>query len=101
MTASKPDVIVFDKFYINGQWVPPAGSGTLDVINSTTEEVMGRIPEGTPEDMNRAVAAAKTAFDSWSDTQPQQRAEILKRASAGLGARQGEIASLIASEVGM
>ena len=101
MTASKPDVIVFDKFYINGQWVAPAGDGLLDVINSTTEEVMGRVPEGTPEDINRAVDAARAAFESWSTTPAPQRAEVLQRISAGLAARQAEIAGIIASEVGM
>ena len=71
MTASrKPEVSVHDKLYVNGQWVEPAGKGMLDVINSTTEEVMGNVPEGTPEDINRAVAAARAAFDSWSATSP-------------------------------
>src|SRR5215208_1336247 len=102
MTASKKeDVKVYDKLYINGQWVEPAGSGMLDVTNSTTEEVMGRIPDGTPEDVNRAVAAARAAFDSWSQTGTQERAEFLQRVSQGLAARQGEIAAIIASEVGM
>ena len=55
MTASKPEVKVHDKLYINGQWAQPAGRGFLDVTNSTTEEVMGRIPEGTPEDAGAAV----------------------------------------------
>ena len=41
------DVQVRDKIYIDGAWVPSTGSGTIDVINSTTEEVMGTIPEGT------------------------------------------------------
>jgi betaine-aldehyde dehydrogenase len=101
MTASKPDVIVFDKFYINGGWVSPSGDGMLDVINSTTEEVMGRVPEGTAEDINRAVEAARAAFESWSTTSIPQRAEVLQRISAGLAARQAEIAAIIASEVGM
>jgi aldehyde dehydrogenase (NAD+) len=102
MTASrKPEVSVQDKLYVNGEWVEPAGEGTLDVINSTTEEVMGRIPEGTPEDVNRAVAAARAAFDSWSVTTAAERAGFLQKISAGLAARQSEIAAIIASEVGM
>ena len=101
MTASKPEVKIHDKLYINGEWVEPAGTGLLDVINSTTEEVMGRIPEGTPEDVDRAVAAARAAFDSWSSTTVEERAGFLKRIAEGLGARQGEIAAIIASEVGM
>ena len=102
MTASiKPDVIVRDKLYINGKWVEPAGKGMLDVTNSTTEEVMGRIPEGTAEDVDRAVAAARAAFNSWSDTPVDERARILKAISERLAARQSEIAGIIASEVGM
>lgn len=102
MTASrKPEISVHDKLYVNGGWAEPAGKGMLDVINSTTEEVMGRVPEGTPEDINRAVAAARAAFDSWSATSAVERAGFLEKISAGLAARQSEIAAIIASEVGM
>jgi betaine-aldehyde dehydrogenase len=101
MTASKPEVKVHDKLYVNGKWVEPAGKGLLDVTNSTTEEVMGRIPEGTPKDVDGAVAAARAAFDSWSSTAVEDRASFLKRIAEGLGARQSEIAAIIASEVGM
>ena len=102
MTASpKPEVIVHERLYLNGEWVEPAGKGMLDVINSTTEEVMGRVPEGTAEDINRAVAAARAAFDSWSRTPAGERAGFLQKISDGLAARQNEIAAIIASEVGM
>jgi betaine-aldehyde dehydrogenase len=101
MTASKPEVKVHDKLYINGQWTEPAGKGLLDVINSTTEEVMGRVPEGTQEDADRAVAAARAAFDSWSGLAVAERAQYLQRISERLQARQQEIAAIIASEVGM
>jgi aldehyde dehydrogenase (NAD+) len=102
MTASrKPEVSVREKLYADGEWVEPAGKGMLDVINSTTEEVMGRVPEGTAEDINRAVAAARRAFDSWSVTSAAERAGFLQTISAGLAARQNEIAAIIASEVGM
>lgn len=102
MTASKPtNVKEHNKLYLNGEWVQSSGSGTLEVINSTTEEVMGRIPDGTPEDIDRAVAAARAAFDSWSVTSAVERAAFLQKISAGLAARQSEIAEIIASEVGM
>lgn len=91
----------FTKLYIDGQWVEPAGQGMLDVVNSTTEEVMGRIPEGAPEDVERAVQAARGAFDSWSISEAAQRAEILDRISRGLQLRRREMAELIAREVGM
>jgi acyl-CoA reductase-like NAD-dependent aldehyde dehydrogenase len=102
MTASKPqDVIVHDKIYINGEWVKPLGEGLIDVINSTTEEVMGRVPECTAADVNAAVVAARAAFNAWSTTPVAERAAIIARISEGLKARQDELANLIASEVGM
>ena len=102
MTASMPsNITVREELYINGEWVKPASTGMLDVINSTTEEVMGRIPEGTPDDVNRAVAAARAAFESWSATPVEQRAALLGKIASGLSARQTEIATVIANEVGM
>ena len=102
MTATRqPEVSVREKLYANGEWVEPAGRGMLDVINSTTEEVMGHVPEGTAEDINRAVSAARRAFDSWAATSAAERAGFLQKIAAGLAARQTEIAAIIASEVGM
>src|SRR5262247_2939981 len=100
-TATKPEVKVHDKLYINGQWVKPNGAGMIDVINSTTEEVMGRVPEGAPEDANAAVAAAKAAFEKWSTTSTEERARYLQLISDRLNMRKDEIAELVASEVGM
>src|SRR5436853_7822588 len=101
MTGSNQnDVNSHDTLYINGEWVAPTASGTLDVINSTTEEVMGRVPEGTAEDIDRAVQAARAAFESWSTTDPSVRAAVVKKISEGVKARQSEIASVSASEPG-
>ncbi|MGH3577049.1 MAG: aldehyde dehydrogenase family protein, partial [Mycobacterium sp.] len=90
-----------DKIYIDGAWVPSTGPGTLEVVNSTTEEVMGTVPEGTPEDVNRAVAAARAAFSGWSQTSAEERGKYLSRIQEGLQARMGDIANTIAGEVGM
>ena len=57
---------VRDKIYIDGAWVPSSGQGKLEVFDSNTEEVIGSIPEGTAEDVNKAVAAAHAAFSEWS-----------------------------------
>jgi len=100
-TAAKSEVKVHDKLYINGQWVKPNGAGMIDVINSTTEEVMGRVPEGTPEDANAAVAAARAALEKWSATSTEERARYLQLISDRLNMRKDEIAALIANEVGM
>jgi acyl-CoA reductase-like NAD-dependent aldehyde dehydrogenase len=99
--TAKSDVKVHDKLYINGQRVKSTGAGTIDVINSTTEDVMGRIPEGTAEDVNSAVAAAKAAFETWSATAVEGRARYLQLIADELTMRKDEIASVIANEVGM
>ena len=68
---------VRDKIYIDGAWVPSTGKGTLEVIDSATEEVFGTIPEGTPEDVDQAVEAAAAAFPGWSATSREERAKLL------------------------
>jgi acyl-CoA reductase-like NAD-dependent aldehyde dehydrogenase len=100
-TATEQNIRVRDKIYINGEWVQPDGTGTLDVINATTGQVMGSIADGTVEDVDRAVAAARAAFESWSQTSVQERADWMQRIAGALGARMDEIAALIAEEVGM
>jgi aldehyde dehydrogenase (NAD+) len=94
-------MIVRDTIYIDGAWVPSSGKGTLPVVNSTTEEVMGTIPEGTAEDVDRAVAAAKAAFPSWAATAVDERAKYCSRVAEGIAARMDEIATLVSEEVGM
>jgi acyl-CoA reductase-like NAD-dependent aldehyde dehydrogenase len=100
-TATEQQPQVRDRIYIGGEWVPSAGSGVLEVVNATTEEVMGSIPEGTPEDVDRAVQAARTAFEGWSQTSVDERADWMGRIAQALGDRADEIAALIAQEVGM
>jgi betaine-aldehyde dehydrogenase len=92
---------VRDKIYINGSWVASTGTGTLEVIDSTTEEVMATIPDGTPEDVDRAVQAAAAAFPGWSATSREERAKALTRIGEALAARTDEIAAIISHEVGM
>ena len=91
----------YDKLYIDGAWVASAATSTIDVINASTEQVMGHIPEGTAADVDSAVRAAKAAFPAWSQTPVEERAAALKRVQAGIGARMDEIAEVIAGEVGM
>jgi aldehyde dehydrogenase (NAD+) len=99
--ATATDVIVRDRLFIGGDWVEPSGDGAIDVINPATEEVVGRIPEGTAEDADRAVRAARAAFDSWAATSPYERAGCCEAIGAALAERGDEIAALIASELGM
>ena len=98
-TTTQQDVR--EKLFIGGQWVDPSGSERLDVINPTTEEPMGSIPMGTSGDVDRAVGAARDAFEVWSQTSREQRAERLAAIAAGLGERADEIAALVSTELGM
>jgi aldehyde dehydrogenase (NAD+)/betaine-aldehyde dehydrogenase len=95
------DMQVRDKLYIDGAWVPSTGTGTLEVTNSTTEEVMATVPEGTAEDVDLAVRAAKAAFATWSQTSVEERAKYLSRITEGLQARMDDIATIVSQEVGM
>jgi betaine-aldehyde dehydrogenase len=95
-------VIVHDRLYIGGELVAPAGAGTIDVINPFTEQVAGRVPEGTEADIDAAVSAARTAFDTtdWADRPVAERCEILARASALIQGRMDELTGLISTEMG-
>src|SRR3954467_5486910 len=95
------DIQVRDKLYIDGAWVPSTGSSTIDVINSATEEVMGRVPEATAADVDKAVEAAKRAFEAWPTTSVEERSKYLQRIAEGLQARTMDIATVIAQELGM
>ena len=83
-----------------GRGCPSTGSGTLPVTNSTTEEVMGTVPEGTAADVDEAVAAARQAFPAWAATSVEERAKYCARIAEGLAARMDEIATLVSQEVG-
>jgi acyl-CoA reductase-like NAD-dependent aldehyde dehydrogenase len=91
----------YDKIFVNGSWVPSAGTGTLSVTDSATEEVIATIPDGTAADVDAAVAAAKAAFPAWSALSNEERAGYLMKIHAGLEARTDELAETMAREVGM
>ena len=88
-------------FYIDGQWVPPANGGTaFDVVNPATEAVAGVIRLGDEADVERAVAAARRAFDGWSTTPLATRTELLGRVAAIYERRLDEMALAISEEMG-
>jgi betaine-aldehyde dehydrogenase len=91
-----------DRFYIGGEWVAPAGTETIDVISPHTEEVIGHVPDGTAADMDRAVAAARDAFDNgpWPQLEPAERAEAIGRLADLYAAKLGEFADIITEEMG-
>ena len=88
------------QLYIDGAWVAPSGTGTIEVVNPATEEVIGRVPEGTAEDVDRAVTAARAAFETFSTTSVDERAKYLSRLQEALSARSEEIAATITEEMG-
>ena len=91
----------YEHLYIGGKWLKPSSSGMIDVIDSGTEAVMGRIPEGAAADAEAAVEAAKLAFESWAATPAATRADYLQKIADGLKARSEELAQLMCGEVGM
>jgi acyl-CoA reductase-like NAD-dependent aldehyde dehydrogenase len=99
--ATAAELQVRDRIFIGGEWVEPEGADTLEVINSTTEEVMGTVPGCTAVSADRAVEAARDAFESWSRSSREERAGYLAAIAAGLGERSEEIAATIAQELGM
>ncbi len=98
--STTPTLITHEHLYIGGQWIEPAGAGTIDVINPASEDVLGRVPEGTPADVERAVTAAREAFRSWSATALEERVELCTNISLRLQQRHEELSSLISQEMG-
>jgi len=91
---------VHDKFYINGQWVAPKGTGKLEVIDPSTEEVCGVVPSGNADDVNDAVAAAKAAFKTWSRTTAAFRSDLIGKIAAKFVEGMPKIGELCARELG-
>ena len=65
-----------EQLYIDGKWRDSLGKGSIDVINPATEEIIGRVPVGSTKDVDKAVVAAKSAFDSWSKSSVEERIEL-------------------------
>jgi aldehyde dehydrogenase (NAD+) len=88
------------KFYIDGKWVDPVEPKTAEVINPATEEVSGRISLASKADVDKAVAAARKAFKTWSQTSRGRRLEVLEALLAAYEKRQSEIGEAIMEEMG-
>jgi acyl-CoA reductase-like NAD-dependent aldehyde dehydrogenase len=87
------------RLYIGGEWVEPAG-GHYDVINPATEEVVGRAPEASRQQVYDAAAAAKAALPAWSATKPEERSEILHRVADVISKHADEYATIAQAETG-
>jgi aldehyde dehydrogenase (NAD+) len=90
----------YRQFYINGEWVDPVEPNDFDVINPATEEVCAKISLGGEEDVNRAVAAAKTAFETFSRTSREERIELLETCVEVYQKYYNDIAEAIREEMG-
>ncbi|QSE92979.1 aldehyde dehydrogenase [Rhodococcus pseudokoreensis] len=92
----------YDKLYIDGAWIDPATSQTIDVVSPFTEQVIASVPAGSKDDMDRAVAAARTAFDEgpWPRFTLKERLEFVRRLSDEFRAREDLLATVITGEMG-
>jgi len=91
----------YARLFIDGAWQVPSGRGLAEVIDPASESVIGRVPLGDEQDVNRAVAAARQAFAGWSRTPSSVRAGYIRALADQLKQRAGEMAGVITAELGM
>jgi betaine-aldehyde dehydrogenase len=91
-----------NKLFIGGEWIAPSSSATIDVVSPHSEEVIARVAEGREADIDRAVAAARAAFDEgpWPRLPAAERADAMARLLAALQERSAEMATTITDEMG-
>ena len=88
------------RMYINGKFCESRSGKWIDVLNPSTEEVISRQPEGTIEDVNEALDAAKAAQKSWAKLPIIERAAYLRKLADGIRARREEFIDIIMREQG-
>src|SRR5271157_5878419 len=90
------------QMYINGKWVTSKSAKTFPVYDPSTEEVIAQVPDAGPDDVNRAVAAAKAAFEDgpWASTTPQERGRVLFRLAEKIRQNTAKLAELEARNTG-
>jgi len=87
--------------FIGGEWTAGAGGDTQEIVNPATGKVIAHVPKGTEKDVDRAVAAARKAFDeTWSETTPRERSERLLKLAEAIEANGEELARLESENVG-
>ncbi|MDQ1433442.1 MAG: aldehyde dehydrogenase, partial [Actinomycetota bacterium] len=93
---------VHEKLFIGGEWVEPAGDSVIEVVSPHTEEIIGRVPEATTADVDRAVASARAEFDDgdWPRRSPDERIAAVERFANAYAARLPEMAEIITAEMG-
>ncbi|TDC06999.1 aldehyde dehydrogenase family protein [Nonomuraea longispora] len=88
------------QLYIGGSWTSSQSDESIEVANPATEEIIDRVPAGSPRDVEAAVRAAGTAFPRWSETAAAERGKLLGDAAELLKQRADEIAKTIATDMG-
>ncbi|MEU8323310.1 aldehyde dehydrogenase family protein [Nonomuraea sp. NPDC048881] len=88
------------QLYIGGSWNASTSDESIEVANPATEEIIDRVPAGTPDDVEAAVSAAREAFPAWSDTSAAQRGKLLGHAAELLKQRAESVAATIATDMG-
>src|SRR2546428_10929441 len=90
------------RMFIDGQWVESSNGATYAIPNPATEEPIGTAPDATVDDMRRAIAAARRAFDDgpWPRTSHQDRARVLNAIADGMERRKEELRQLVIAEAG-
>ncbi|HZR84198.1 MAG TPA: aldehyde dehydrogenase [Candidatus Binatia bacterium] len=91
-----------DRIFVGGEWQAPSSTETIDVVSPATEDVVARVPAGKAADIDRAVAAARAAFDEgpWPRLTVAERVDWMRKLSAGLQARMDDIAKAVTTEMG-
>ena len=92
----------YDRLFIGGEWVEPSSTNVIEVVSPMTEEVVATVPEAMEADVDRAVEAAKRAFDEgpWSRMTPAERGAVLAKVSDAVRNEMGDVAELISGEMG-
>jgi aldehyde dehydrogenase (NAD+) len=99
LTEAQP-ITEYLEFYVDGRWVPPVSPKTLDVIDPATEKPFARISVGSAADVDRAVAAARRAFETFGYTSREERVALLEKIIEAYQARLNDIAETISREMG-
>jgi aldehyde dehydrogenase (NAD+) len=90
----------YNKFYIDGQWVDPIRSTDFQLFNPATEQPFATVSLGSAEDVDKAVAAARRAFETFGETSKEERIALLQRIADGCRAREEDLMAAISTEMG-
>jgi len=89
-----------NQMFIDGEWADAASGETVEVVNPATEAVIGEVPKGSEADVDRAAAAARGAFDAWSQTTPGERSTMLYKFADAVESHAAELSKVESENVG-